>query len=232
MYIGEETGGEFNSCQTSLQKLSIRGCRELRFLPKGLRQPTLVRLEMIECSNLTEASPVELRNLTSLQHLELDRCNSRWARAWEEGQFCLTSLRTLDVGHFSEELDYFPWPELAKARNPQHYPFMSLESLELWGWPKLKCLPNQLRHLTTLRNLGINKFAELEALPEWLGNFSSLESLELYWCRNLRSLPSLENFQCLKNLQSLNITRCPLLTEMCKEGGEEWHKIAHIPTRI
>ncbi|XP_058209373.1 putative disease resistance protein RGA4 [Rhododendron vialii] len=224
MYIGEETGGEFNSCLTSLQELSIRECIELRCLPKGLLQPTLVRLELYMCSNLREASPDELRNLTSLQDLELDRCNSRWARPWEEGQFCLTSLRKLDIGLFSEELDYYPWPEveMAKAQNPQ-----LLESLTLRGWPKLKCLPDQIRHLTSLRELVIYGFDGLEALPEWLGNFSSLESLDLCVCPNLRSLPTLKNFQRLKNLQSLEIYRCPLLKERCKEEGEEWHKIAH-----
>ncbi|XP_058209354.1 putative disease resistance protein RGA4 [Rhododendron vialii] len=230
MYIGEETGGEFKSCLTSLEELSIRTCIQLRCLPKGLLQPTLVRLHLCWSSNLLEASPDELCNLTSLQDLELVSCNSRWVRCWEEGQFCLTSLRMLDIGTFSEELGYFPWPkvELAKAQKPQHYPFMFLESLKLRGWPKLKCLPDQLRLLTSLRKLVVDKFGGLEALPEWLGNFSSLESLKLLECPNLTRLPSLGNFQLLKNLQSLKIYYCSLLTERCKEGGEEWHKIAHI----
>ncbi|XP_058209374.1 disease resistance protein RGA2-like [Rhododendron vialii] len=227
MYIGEETGGEFNSCLTSLQVLQIRSCNELRCLPKGLLQPTLERLNMYQCYNLREASPDELRNLTSLQHMELD--SSQWARPWEEGQFCLTSLRKFYIGPFSEELDYYPWPEveMAKAQYPQ-----LLESLKLRGWPKLKCLPDQIRHLTSLRELVIYRFGGLEALPEWLGNFSSLESLRLYECPNLRSLPSLKIFQRLKNLQSLEINWCPLLQERCKEGGEEWHKIAHIPKLV
>ncbi|KAI8560883.1 hypothetical protein RHMOL_Rhmol04G0290700 [Rhododendron molle] len=231
MYIGEEeTGAEFNSCLTSLQVLSIDKFSQLRCLPKGLLQPTLVRLQITGCSNLTEAGPNELRNLTSLRDLELKRCNSQWERCWEEGQFCLNSLQTLVVGYFSEELDYLPWPEveMAKAQNLQHYPFMFLESLTLWGWRKLKCLPDQLRHLNSLRKLEIWNFGGLEALPEWLSNFSYLESLILNRCSNLTRLPSLENFQLLKNLQSLDIFECPLLAKRCKEGGEEWHKIAHI----
>ncbi|KAI8560892.1 hypothetical protein RHMOL_Rhmol04G0291400 [Rhododendron molle] len=231
MFIGEETVVEFNSCLTSLQELSIRWCSKLRCLRKALLQPTLVRLQITGFSNLTEASPDELRNLTSLQDLVLTNCNSRLERSWEEGHFCLTSLRTLEIGSFSEELDYFPWPEveMANAQNPQHYPFMFLESLKLRGWPKLKCLPDELRHLSSLRTLQIFGFHGLEALPEWLGNFSSLESLKLWFCSNLTRLPSLENFQLLKNLQYLEIHWCPLLMKRCKEGGEEWHKIAHIP---
>ncbi|XP_058209372.1 disease resistance protein RGA2-like [Rhododendron vialii] len=233
MYIGEEeTGAEFNSCLTSLQELSIRSCSKLRYLPKGLLQPTLVRLDMYACHNLMEASPDELHNLTSLEELDLKNCNSRWERCWGEGQFCLTSLRKLDIGYFSEQLDYFPWPEveIAKAQNPQHYPFMFLESLEIWGWRKLKFLPDHLQHLTSLRKLRICGFDGLKALPEWLGNFSSLQSLTLQWCSKLKSLPSLGKFRLLKNLKSLTIFGCPLLKERCKEGGEEYCKIASIPS--
>lgn len=226
MHISEETGAEFNRL-TTLQELSIRRCDKLICLPKFLLQPTLVCLEICGCSNLMEVNPNELRNLTSLQTLKIRFCNLRWQRCWQEGQLCLTSLRKLVIGCFLEELDYFPWPEvgMAKAQNP----FVSLESLTLLGWPKRKCLPDQLRHLTSLRKLEINYFDELEALPEWLGNFSSLESLTLICCHTLTSLPSLETFQLLRNLQTLDIIICPLLSERCKESGEEWHKIAHIP---
>ncbi|XP_058209384.1 uncharacterized protein LOC131322165 [Rhododendron vialii] len=233
MYIGEETGAEFNSCLRSLRELSVESCYELRCLPKGLLRPTLLRLQICWCSNLTEANPDELRNLMSLQELKLRRCNSRWERCWEEAQFCLTCFSTLIIGPFSEELDYFPWPEveMVKTQDPQHYPFMFLESLSLEGWPKLKFLPDQLRHLTSLRKLEISDFNGLEALPEWLGNFSSLESLTLRLCMNLTRLPSLETFRLLKNLQSLAIFRCPLLKKRCEEErGEELSKIAHIPS--
>ncbi|KAI8004999.1 putative disease resistance RPP13-like protein 1 [Camellia lanceoleosa] len=51
--------------------------------------------------------------------------------------------------------------------NPKHYPFLSLVSLTLLGWERVKYLPDQLQHLNTLRDLSIKYFG-LEALSEWL----------------------------------------------------------------
>lgn len=120
---------------------------------------------------------------------------------------------------------------MAKAQNPQHYPFMSLESLTLRGQKGLDRLSNQLRHLTSLGELKITDFNGFEVLPEWLVNLSSLESLTLLHCSNLTSLPSPEEFQLLKKLLYLEISECPrALEKRGKEGGEEWYKIAHIPT--
>ncbi|XP_028117260.1 putative disease resistance protein RGA1 [Camellia sinensis] len=165
-----------------------------------------------------------------------------------------------ELCEFLEELEYFPWPSTTLSAasasasasisasatataeeevddddtkyhpNPKHYPFISLVSLTLYGWKRLKYLPDQLQHLTTLRDLSILEFKGLETLPEWLGNLSSLHSLVLTGCKNLMNLPTLEAMQRLTNLQSLTIHFCRLLKERCaRESGQEWHKIAHIP---
>ncbi|KAF5942183.1 hypothetical protein HYC85_019825 [Camellia sinensis] len=47
------------------------------------------------------------------------------------------------------------------------------------GLVRVKYLPDQLQHLTALRELTIEGFGGLEALLEWLGNISSFRSLEL-----------------------------------------------------
>ncbi|THF97898.1 hypothetical protein TEA_021908 [Camellia sinensis var. sinensis] len=244
---------------TSLQQLEISFCEELTCLPKGLLQQTLVTLEIFRCPNLIIVNPDELCSLPSLQNLRIQAC-PRLAGWWEERLFCLTSLQTLRIGEFLEELEYFPWPSTTLSAasasasasisasatataeeevddddtkyhpNPKHYPFISLVSLTLYGWKRLKYLPDQLQHLTTLRDLSILEFKGLETLPEWLGNLSSLHSLVLTGCKNLMNLPTLEAMQRLTNLQSLTIHFCRLLKERCaRESGQEWHKIAHIP---
>ncbi|KAL7176744.1 hypothetical protein ACSBR2_030150 [Camellia fascicularis] len=244
---------------TSLQQLEISFCEELTCLPKGLLQQTLVTLEIFGCPNLIIAYPDELCSLPSLQNLRIQAC-PRLAGWWEERLFCLTSLQTLRIGEFSEELEYFPWPSTTLSAasasasastsasatataeeevddddtkyhpNPKHYPFISLVSLTLYGWKRLKYLPDQLQHLSTLSDLSILEFKGLEALPEWLGNLSSLHSLVLAGCKNLMNLPTLEAMQRLTNLQSVTIHFCRLLKERCaRESGQEWHKIAHIP---
>ncbi|XP_048442125.1 putative disease resistance protein RGA4 isoform X2 [Pyrus x bretschneideri] len=61
-----------------------------------------------------------------------------------------------------------------------------------------------------------------------LPSFACLSQLFISDCRNLTSLP--EGICGLPCLNTLHISRCPLLSERCKkETGEDWHKIAHIP---
>ena len=59
------------------------------------------------------------------------------------------------------------------------------------GWPRLLYLPDQLQHFTLLKVRHITRFDNLDALPEWLGNFSSLEYLVLFNCKKLKKLPSI-----------------------------------------
>ena len=67
----------------------------------------------------------------------------------------------------------------------------------------------------------------MEALPEWLGNLSSVRNLYLWKCMKLMYLPTAGAMQ---HLTKLNIDKCPKLKERCVKGsGAEWLKIAHIP---
>ncbi|XP_028117282.1 disease resistance protein RGA2-like [Camellia sinensis] len=243
--IIEETEEETSNCSglTSLQRLCILSCTNLTCLPKRLLQQTLITLVINGCPNLIIADPDELCRLPSLQKLQICEC-PRLVGWWDKRLFCLTSLQTLDIGRFSEELEYFPWPSTTVSAasekvddddtkyhpNPKHYPFISLVSLTLHGWKKLKYLPDQLQHLTTLRHLSLSNIHGMEALPEWLGNLSSLYSLELVCCMDLMNLPTMEAMQRLTNLHYLTIYNCPLLYERCAwDSGQERHKIAHIP---
>jgi hypothetical protein len=70
----------------------------------------------------------------------------------------------------------------------------------------------------------------MEALPEWLGNISSLFQLSLYCCKNLMYLPTAQAMQRLTLLDELVIMGCPKLKERCAKGiGAEWSNISHIP---
>ena len=64
----------------------------------------------------------------------------------------------------------------------------------------------------------------MKALPEWLGNLSSLQKLSLLWCKNLMYLPTA---QAMRRLTYLGIYGCPILQAIC---AAERYKIAHIPT--
>ncbi|XVE80893.1 hypothetical protein DITRI_Ditri15bG0017600 [Diplodiscus trichospermus] len=130
-----------------------------------------------------------------------------------------SSLKTLKLGPFSEELEEFP------GLSSIHLLHSSLEELTLYGWKKLISLPNQLQHLTALKRLQIQHFSGVKALPEWLGDLSSLRVLNIENCENLGHLPSKEAMQRLSDLQLLSIDACPLL----RENRAEQSKISHIP---
>ena len=84
--------------------------------------------------------------------------------------------------------------------------FQSLRFLHLYNRPKLEYLPNGIQHVTTLQTIRIEWCLNLKTLPEWMGSLTSLSEL--------------------------SIILCPMLTSLGKryeEGrGEDWQKISHI----
>ncbi|XP_040373483.1 putative disease resistance protein RGA3 isoform X2 [Rosa chinensis] len=204
---------------TSLRKLNLYRCDGLSSIGSGLNYCTsLQELEIRDCHNLVSI-PIT-QGITSLRKLRTDSCQ-RLLSLPSGLQFC-TSLQHLGIGPLWEELDAFPDFQLP--------PNSQLEYLVLQGWPKLKSLPQQIQHLTCLNFFFIHKFMGLEALPEWLGNLTSLESLTISCCENLKYLPTQNAMKNLTKLKYLYIGGCPLLKEGCtKETGPEWPKISHIP---
>ncbi|CAB4262990.1 unnamed protein product [Prunus armeniaca] len=200
---------------TSLHTLSIWGCDGLTSLPRGLQSCTsLTILTIGECHNLISLADVDdISRLQSLYNLQIFDC--RKLKYLPTGLRSLTSLEYTTIGKFWEELDSFPDFELPSQ----------IRWLKISGWPKLKSLPQQIQHLTTcLEDLIIDSFYSMEALPEWLGNLTSLINLHIWDCKNLMRM------QRLTKLETLSISGCPSLAERCaKESGPEWHMISHIP---
>ena len=104
----------------------------------------------------------------------------------------------------------------------------TLLSLTFLQLPKLVSLPMGLQYVSSLQNLQIKYCRSLIAIPEWICKLISLQSLEIRDCPNLESLP--EGIGALTSLQTLYIRRCSILLKRCKKQiGEDWHKISHIP---
>ncbi|GLT82927.1 hypothetical protein SLE2022_012500 [Rubroshorea leprosula] len=201
---------------SSLETLSIEDCAGLTSLPNGLSSCTaLETLKISDCGNLISISE-DLRDLRFLVELEITCCGKlRNIRGLGEILGCLTRLRKLHFGGFS-----------AEEEDIEEYP-TQLEELTLIGWEKLENLPCQIQHLTALRKLRLEDFDGIEALPDWLGNLSSLQSLYIFNCKSLRYMKAIRR---LSNLKTLNIEACPELGGRCaKESGSEWSNISHIP---
>ncbi|KAH7853857.1 hypothetical protein Vadar_007412 [Vaccinium darrowii] len=102
----------------------------------------------------------------------------------------------------------------------------SLKKLGLYSLPKLVTLPKGLQDVAaTLTHLAIIDYESFTLPSECI--LPNLQSLEIEDCCDFESLP--EGMQCLTKLQFLRISGCNLATSS-REGGEDWHKIAHIPT--
>jgi len=245
--------GDFQELKYSLKELFIEGCK-LGALPSGLQCcASLEELwiwdwsELIHISDLQELSSLRrltiqscdklisidwhgLRQLPSLGHLAIIGCRSLSDFPEDDCLGGLTQLEELSIGGFSEEMEAFPAGVLDSI---QHLNLSgSLKSLSIYGWDKLKSVPHQLQHLTALEELYIRSFngeGFEEALPDWLANLSSLQSLHIYFCYNLKYMPSSTAIQRLSKLKQLNIWECRHLSENCrKENGSEWPKISHI----
>ncbi|KAL6136600.1 hypothetical protein ACLB2K_061895 [Fragaria x ananassa] len=200
---------------TSLELLEVCGCHNLATISFTRVLPSLRKLEVAGCGNLSCLAVLEY--CPSLQELSVRHCPGLQSLPDFRS---FTSLRDLGLGPFWEDLDSFPDFQVPSQ----------LVSLHLNGWPKLKSLPQEVQHLTSLTRLGIWSFNGVETLPEWLGNLASLVELNIRRCDNLKYLPSLEAMQRLTKLQELHVDDCPLLEERCTEdSGEEWPKISHIP---
>ncbi|GLU09305.1 hypothetical protein SLE2022_261710 [Rubroshorea leprosula] len=240
-----ETIGDSISTLTCLEELVLDGCRDLRPIPSVNGLSSLKKLRILECSYVVSL-PSGLSSCTALQELTMVSCPNLISifedlkdlhsmvelhifycenlSIPEESFGCLVCLEYLGIGGFSKELEEFPY------LNSIHHLHASLQKLVLFGWEKLTYLPPQIQHLTSLRELSINYFNQVEALPEWLGSLSSLQTLSIEGCANLKYLPSAQAMQRLSKLRELLIFRCPELKGRCaKETGLEWSKISRIP---
>lgn len=84
----------------------------------------------------------------------------------------------------------------------------------------------QLQHFTNLQFLVITNFGGIEALPEWLGNLTSLTILWIYASKKFKKLPSRQAKLHLTKLENLEFIGCPKL--LLREGDQEWLKLSYL----
>ncbi|XP_043714847.1 putative disease resistance protein At3g14460 [Telopea speciosissima] len=227
----------------SLTKLFIDDVSELKFLPQGLLHDKIQEIDIRKCPNFEAViEPVEksVQKLpSSLALLNISDCPSLMSLPDLQGLHSIRkfyfvrnekftglpeiqhfrTLEFLSIGGFSEELESFPNLEHLKQ-------LASLRTLVLIGWSKLTSLPDQLQSLTQLEYLGIHDFHEIESLPEWLWNLSSLRTLRLKQCKKLKYLRNERGLRCIT---ALYVEGCPFLVEGCTKGRrKEWSKNEHI----
>ena len=170
--------------------------------------PCLEELTLIDCQKLRDL-PDSLG--VSLQKLEVDDCPQlrslpgvrsrirRWGIEFVENEDCrLPSTSSIH-------------PSLQKLK------------LSLWNGSLSLLALDQIQYFIALKILWIHGFHEMVALPEWLGNLSSLQRLYIVTCSNLAHLPTEETMRRLTQLKMLTIYGCPRFED------NERIKISHVP---
>ncbi|KAI3963019.1 hypothetical protein MKW98_028959 [Papaver atlanticum] len=220
-----------------LAHLQINGISELESLPRQNLQPELKYLKLWGCpkfqgfhsneeesnlNNISVATNSSLEDSIYLEELQIQCPQER--NSLSVDLQCIRDLQDFKIGWFSEEPGSFPFSI------EQFSSFASLQRLEIDGCSKLKILPEQLQHLTSLKEFTISNMGlDMVVLPEWIGDLSRLVRLETRNCENLVHMPSKETMLRLKFLKFLFIEACPLLEQSCNcQAGEDWDKISQI----
>jgi len=204
----------FSSFQSplKLRSLSICDCTSLVKLPNWLECCSSLEHLWI-CEFCDDISFPNMQNMPNLITLRIENFHNL-----PEGLHGIHNLKALT---FKGPMEGHDWSRFIH--------FNSLEVLQLHekGTNSLTQLPRQLELLTCLRLLRIESFNGIESLPEWLGNVTSLETLELLKCRNLKNLPSKEAMSNLTRLNRLDVYKCSQLE--VGEGSVEREKVSHVP---
>ncbi|XP_058106800.1 putative disease resistance protein RGA3 [Magnolia sinica] len=225
-------------------------------LPKWIEDPVfsnLVKVELIGCEGCKQLPG--LGKLPSLKYLrvwsmkEVRYMGGEFSGdANNDGSDGVVSFPKLESLFF---LDMPNWEEW-EMREGDRQVMPSLVELSVTNCPKLKALPHNLPpDLLQSLSLGISNDGmsseaplpifpnlnhleiwgndELTSLPGgWLGQLKVLQTLEINNCNRMESLP--EELQHLSKLQQLKIISCGVLEERYRDGGEDWDKIANIPS--
>ena len=223
----------------NLETLILVGCEKLEELPRDIRKMISLRflwvtttqmhlrdngiermcsirnLFFLDCLEL-EYFPKGYQRLTTLRRLGFQNCES--LISLPQGTKHLTALENLVIKN-CWKLNFIDGDD---------YP-TRLRSLTVNELPQLVTLPQWLiGSANTIQFLDISSCQNLERLPEWLPDLSSLRKLQIRFCPKLLSLP--EGMGRLTALRELNIHCCPGLSRNCKKGvGGDWLQIAHIP---
>ena len=188
----------------SLTEIDMSGCASLSNL-NGLSD--LMNLKTLDLNSSSALTDIRgLQNLPSLTHLQLNYCQSLRNIQGLEG---LKGLQSLDLSSCSSLSDFRGLKDLRDLRDVDlsgcgitHAndisSLVSLERLEMHFCEGLTDI-NGLRHLDSLRHLGLVMSQKISIIQP-LQYCTSLTSLDLDGCGNIRDLDSLGSLPNLKTL--------------------------------
>ncbi|KAJ4715511.1 NBS-LRR disease resistance protein [Melia azedarach] len=227
-----------------LSKLSIAHCPELTCMPL---YPTLEVLSLSNTSTKTLQQTMKMKMKTNYADVDAAGPSTSYSSFSAPALCNLKSLSLRYIGDLESlpellqrvnslvEMDIRGSPRL-NSQLPQCIRYLSsLEELRIGGCDQLDLLFEtvddddddddcQWHGLRSLRYLQFDEIENMECLPKWINQITTLQHLEIQFCRSLTYLQ--EGMQ----LDKLEIRSCPRLRGRCENSlGAEWQKIAHIP---
>ncbi|KAJ8452143.1 hypothetical protein Cgig2_016724 [Carnegiea gigantea] len=207
-------------CFPSLNRLILVGLKSLRKIDEDnacQSSSSLHELVLGDCDGLEDLP--DFSHLPNLKNLKIEGIRMT---CWPAGISNLSKLSSLSISPLSPELHAFPFPNDANLLPTS----LSRLALNAKGMNKVTSLPDQIQGIPDLKALAITGFKCLEALPEWLGDLTSLRLLCLGNLPLVKCLPVMKR---LTELKCLYISHCTHLKELYgSTTGSEWSKIKHI----
>ncbi|XP_034680841.1 putative disease resistance protein RGA3 [Vitis riparia] len=198
-----------------LSQLDIQYCGDLASLELH-SSPRLSKLEIRDCRKLTSLrlppspilSQLDILDCGDLASLEL-HSSPRLSNLKISSCPKLTSVQV-------SSLPCLKALDLLRVREEVLQQLLatafSLESLFILDIDDLMTLPDELHHVSTLQTLEIWGCTHLATLPHWIGDLTSPNHLCINSCHQLPSLP--EEFRSLRTLKSLTIGNWSGLTTL------------------
>ncbi|XP_059069780.1 disease resistance protein RPV1 isoform X3 [Cryptomeria japonica] len=168
----------------------------------------------------------QARYFDELRWLRLTRCSLTWLPpGLNLNKLVILEVTDSQITHlWDEKTEEYSniWPEklnvliLRECGSLETLPatiiYTQLQILDLHNCHSLKSLPNNLGSFHSLVSLNMKGCDTVSCLPEDFGMLSSLQELDLSWCKNLRNLPA--SFGNLTRLEKLEIHHNSNLREL------------------
>jgi hypothetical protein len=228
----------------SLEKLEIGDCPQVKSFPEGGLPSNLNKIVIKRCRNFAYFPQGGLR-APNLKVVSINVCRSLRSLP-EKMHVLLPSLEKLSISH-CPQVEFFP--EGGLPSNLNEISIFGCDKLFAsrlgWGLQTLPCVrrfsisdksedaesfPDEGLLPTNLTYLRIRYFPNLKYLDtKGLKHLTALELLEITNCPKLERM-SKDGLPA--SLSTLRIDGCPLLEkELERKEGEEWVKIAHVPNK-